>query len=303
MWRQELCSLVSLIFFKCCKHALFASPILFNRGLACNRYPWQVVSILSRAATKVVAPGIRARGLEEQCRVLEFPGHDVGFGMFLWMFQLEMVFLSGSYFGPPRGMPCFGHLKDESLKTSCVEYGAEYSDTIDVRRQKNRDAIIFHKVQNLTAAHNFVATLGENETQLGFDFHYTPFRVPGFGYTNFSRSFDPQNNMISSSTSRPKWRPMKWEECSKLWARPEEHQVQLTADSSPFDVHEFETSFASLYDQKKKIPPKLNKFLAQLKSPPDEVLGRQFRKAATEFWLSRRLKYPTCRPLGGPLLS
>ena len=54
---------------------------------ATRRYPWQVVSILSRSATEMVAPAIRARGVEEQCRVMELPGHDVGFGQFLWMYQ------------------------------------------------------------------------------------------------------------------------------------------------------------------------------------------------------------------------
>ena len=267
------------------------------------RYPWQVVSILSRSATELVAPAVRARGVEEQCRVMELPGHDVGFGQFLWMYQLEMVFLSGSHFGPPHGMPCFGQLKDESKRTGCVHYGAAPLDTLEARRLRNRDAILFHKVQNLTAAHEFIESLGENETQLGLNFHFPTYQVPGYGYTNFSRSFDPRVDMVGSPSDAPKkWQPMQWEECPKLWTRPEDNQAPLGSGGGGGQDYyrNFEETFVALSDEKKKSVPKLNHFLAQLK-PPDPAnaasTDEAFRQAASEFWMSRKLKFPTCRAL------
>ena len=267
----------------------------------------------------MVAPAIRARGLEEQCKIMELPGHDVGFGMLLWMYQLDMVFLSGNHFGPPHGMPCFGQLKDESKRTGCVPYGTEHPDSVEVRRKRNRDAILFHKVQNLTAAHDYVVSLGDNETQLGLNFHFPSFQVPGYGYTNFSRSFNPRVDMLSASGKPKKWRAMEWDECPKLWTRPEEHQAaplgsqlrqratgnaSASASASAFwpryDYQHFEETFSSLSDERKKSAPKLNSFLAQLKPPVASNPASKdtpFREAASEFWLARKLKYPTCRAL------
>ena len=168
-------------------------------------------------------PRHSARGLEEQCKIMELPGTTWASGCCCGCTSRHGVPL-GNHFGPPRHA-LLQQLKDESKRTGCVPYGTEHPDSVEVRRKRNRDAILFHKVQNLTAAHDYVVSLGDNETQLGLNFHFPSFQVPGYGYTNFSRSFNPRVDMLSASGKPKKWRAMEWDECPKLWTRPEEHQV------------------------------------------------------------------------------